>query len=141
MSISINRFKIEKALQVIQWGSKDFEEYQKSFEILKEFAQKLPEEIFYRSNAISLKELVLKLRQDLDFCKIFYIKDKDVLIIWDNRSFFKIMISLKTRRFVSFTLLKDYWMPHWLLKVIGSNPVVQFDLYISPLTDQREEST
>lgn len=141
MSISINRFEIEKALQVIQWGSKDFEEYQKAFELLKEFAQKLPEEIFYRSNAISLKELVLKLRQDLDFCKIFYMNDKDVLVIWDNRSFFKIMISLKTRRFVSFTLLKEYWMPHWLLKVIGSNPVVQFDLHISPLTDQREEST
>ena len=141
MSISINRFEIEKALQVIQWGSKSFEEYQKSFEILKEFAQKLPEEIFYRSNAISLKELVLKLRQELDFCKIFYMNDKDVLVIWDNRSFFKIMISLKTRRFVSFTLLKEYWMPHWLLKVIGSNPVVQFDLHIGQLTDQRGEST
>lgn len=139
MSISINRFEIEKALQVVQWGSKDFEEYQKSFEILKEFAQKLPEEIFYRSNVISLKELVLKLRQDLDFCKIFYLKDKDDLMIWDSRNFFKIIISLKKQRFVSFVLLKSYWMPHWLLRTIGNNPLIQFDLYISPSTDQKEE--
>lgn len=137
--LSVKKKEIEKALQVIQWGSKDFEEYQKAFELLKEFAQKLPEEIFYRNNTISLKELVLKLRQDLDFCKIFYLKDKDDLMIWDSRNFFKIIISLKKQRFVSFVLLKSYWMPHWLLRTIGNNPLIQFDLYMGPSTDQKEE--
>lgn len=137
--LSVKKKEFEKALQVIQWGSKSFEEYQKSFEILKEFAQKLPEEIFYRSNAISLKELVLKLRDDLEYCKIFYMKENDFLKIWDNRNHFEMIISLRSCRFVSFVLLKSFWMPHWLLKAIGNNPIIQLDLYMGPSTDQKGE--
>ncbi len=132
MSFTIHKKELENAWNILVWGSKDYEEFEKAKETAKKFVENMPDVIDLNMNRVNLTQIIRAFYQEFDFYKrnVFKIscfKKENYIYIKDNRNIFEVRISLKTNRIENICLYNKSYNPKWLMRLCVNDTYIVLD--------------
>ncbi len=129
MSLKITKKEIQEAIKVIEWGSKDYEEFQKSIQLLKKVAEDLPESFYLKQEQVGIT-LIKTFMEDL-FQKVYiYYGNNGYLIIEDNLKMCQIFILNNQIVAIKSNIIPCYNELDFLYKLKLDKTKIKIDVYI-----------
>lgn len=132
MSFTINKNELKKALNVLIWGSKDYEEFEKAKETANYFLENMPDLITLDLQRVKLTSIVKAFYEEFDFFKkgefkIYCYKEEDYIYIKDNKKIFEVVISFKRNRIESMHFFNRTYNPKWLMRLYVNDTYIILD--------------
>lgn len=132
MSFTISKKELEKAWNILAWGSKDYEEFEKAKETAKKFVENMPDMLDLKMNRVNLTQIINVFYKEFDFYnknifKIHYFKEEDYIYIKDNRKIFEVRISIKRNRIENICLYNKSYNPKWLMRLYVNDTYIVLD--------------
>lgn len=129
MSLKITKKEIQEAIKVIEWGSKDYEEFQKSIQLLKKVTEDLPESFYLKQEQVGVT-LIKTFMEDL-FQKVYiYYGNNGYLIIEDNLKMCQIFILNNQIVAIKSNIILCYNELDFLYKLKLDKTKIKIDVYI-----------
>ena len=128
----MTKSELQKAFDIIKWGSKDYDEYKNALSTFQKLIENLPKSFELEYSTIRLSDIINAFKIDFngyDDFKVLVIKEGEYIFLKDNHRNFIITIYYKWMKIVNINFLNTTYNPPWLMRLFINKAQIKIDYY------------
>ena len=128
----MTKSELQKAFDIIKWGSKDYDEYKNALSTFQKLIENLPKSFELEYSTIRLSDIINAFKIDFngyDDFKVLVIKEGEYIFLKDNHRNFVITIYYKWMKIVNINFLNTTYNPPWLMRLFINKAQIKIDYY------------